>query len=118
MFLRASVLSLGLVLVDLPGEYSNCTLNKLVGRRVGLPGEISSDYGRACPGLRDLNSARRNVTERYLIDQCDEIFAVCRIERATTDQGLADVFKLSKQSRPLNVSIVCTRSEVQSYDFR
>ncbi|KAK4245737.1 nuclear GTPase SLIP-GC [Corynascus novoguineensis] len=80
VFLRASVLSRGLVLVDLPG-------------------------------LRDLNSARRNVTERYLIDKCDEIFAVCRIDRAATDQGVADVFKLSRQSRALNVSIVCTRSE-------
>ncbi|KAL2127275.1 hypothetical protein VTI74DRAFT_10996 [Chaetomium olivicolor] len=79
VFLKAHILSRGLILVDLPG-------------------------------LRDLNSARRNITERYLV-KCNEIFAVCNIIRATTDQGVMGVFELARRARLSNVGIVCTRSE-------
>ncbi|KAK0707804.1 hypothetical protein B0H67DRAFT_647946 [Lasiosphaeris hirsuta] len=63
------------------------------------------------PGLRDLNSARRNVTERYLLE-CNEIFAVCPIDRATDDAGVAAVFGLARKARLSNVGIVCTKSDV------
>lgn len=63
------------------------------------------------PGLRDLNSARRNITERYLLE-CDEIFAVCFIGRAITDAGVASVFELARQAKLSNVGIICTRSDV------
>nr|XP_036586662.1 Nuclear GTPase SLIP-GC 3 [Colletotrichum truncatum]KAF6797219.1 Nuclear GTPase SLIP-GC 3 [Colletotrichum truncatum] len=63
------------------------------------------------PGLRDLNSARRAITERYLIE-CDEIFAICNIGRATTDVGVASVFDLAKEAGLENVGIVCTKSDV------
>ncbi|KAK3937803.1 nuclear GTPase SLIP-GC [Diplogelasinospora grovesii] len=79
VFLKAHVLSKGLILVDLPG-------------------------------LHDLNAARRNITERYLL-KCDEIFAVCCIGRATTDAGVMGVFELARQARLSNVGIICTRSD-------
>ncbi|KAK1975437.1 hypothetical protein LZ30DRAFT_605612 [Colletotrichum cereale] len=62
------------------------------------------------PGLRDVNSARRKVTERYLI-YCDEILAICNIGRATTDAGVASVFDLAKKAGLSNVGIVCTKSD-------
>ncbi|PMD51050.1 uncharacterized protein K444DRAFT_543887 [Hyaloscypha bicolor E] len=62
------------------------------------------------PGLRDLNSARQNITERYLL-QCDKIFAVCYIGRATTDAGLMNVFELARQAMLSNVAIICTKSD-------
>ncbi|KAG9254532.1 uncharacterized protein F5Z01DRAFT_622392 [Emericellopsis atlantica] len=79
VFSNATILSTGLILVDLPG-------------------------------LRDLNAARRTITERYLV-QCDEIFAVCNIGRASTDEGVSNVFELARQARLSNVGVVCTRSE-------
>ncbi|KAK0617536.1 hypothetical protein B0T14DRAFT_435213 [Immersiella caudata] len=62
------------------------------------------------PGLRDLNAARRNITERYILE-CDEIFAVCFIGRAITDAGIASVFDLAKKANLSNVGIICTRSD-------
>ncbi|KAM0427908.1 hypothetical protein ACHAPT_007367 [Fusarium lateritium] len=62
------------------------------------------------PGLRDLNSARRKVTERYLL-KCNEIFAICNIGRAVTDEGVHQVFELARRARLSNVGIVCTRSD-------
>ncbi|KAH7029847.1 uncharacterized protein B0I36DRAFT_326419 [Microdochium trichocladiopsis] len=62
------------------------------------------------PGLRDLNTARRNVTERYL-RKVDEIFAVCPIGRATTDEGVMAVFDLAARAGLTSVSIICTRSD-------
>lgn len=62
-------------------------------------------------GLRDLNSARQQITERYLL-QCDEIFAICNIGRATTDVGVMGVFELARRARLSNVGIICTRSDV------
>ncbi|KAL1845937.1 hypothetical protein Daus18300_014397 [Diaporthe australafricana] len=79
VYLKAHILSKGLVLVDLPG-------------------------------LRDLNSARRNITERYLLE-CHEIFAVCSIGRATTDVAVKSVFDLALEARLRHVGIVCTRSD-------
>lgn len=61
-------------------------------------------------GLRDLNSARRIITERFLLE-CDEIFVVCNIGRAVTDAGVESVFELARQARLSNVGIVCTRSD-------
>ncbi|KAF4944710.1 hypothetical protein FGADI_12485 [Fusarium gaditjirri] len=62
------------------------------------------------PGLRDLNSARRIITERYLLE-CNEIFAICNIGRAATDEGVHQVFNLADRARLSNVGIVCTRSD-------
>ncbi|TGJ78173.1 hypothetical protein E0Z10_g10588 [Xylaria hypoxylon] len=62
------------------------------------------------PGLRDLNSARRNITERYLL-KCDEIFVVAAEGRATTDEGVQSVVELAKKARLSNVGIICTRSD-------
>ncbi|KAK3322792.1 hypothetical protein B0H66DRAFT_475296 [Apodospora peruviana] len=70
------------------------------------------------PGLRDLNSARQNITERYILE-CDEIFAVSNIGRAVTDVGVTAVFDLARQVRLSNVGIVCTRSEeIQAHEVR
>lgn len=62
-------------------------------------------------GLRDLNSARLKITERYLLC-CDEIFAVCNIGRATTDLGVKEVFELARRASLSKIGIVCTRSDV------
>ncbi|KAK4041410.1 hypothetical protein C8A01DRAFT_14819, partial [Parachaetomium inaequale] len=62
------------------------------------------------PGLRDLNTARRSITERYLLE-CDEIFTICPIGRAATDEGVMQVFDLARQAKLSNVSIICTRSD-------
>ncbi|RSL47210.1 hypothetical protein CEP54_013522 [Fusarium duplospermum] len=62
------------------------------------------------PGLRDLNSARAKITERYLLT-CNEIFAICNIGRAVTDEGVHQVFELARGARLSNVGIVCTRSD-------
>ncbi|KJZ74358.1 hypothetical protein HIM_06168 [Hirsutella minnesotensis 3608] len=64
------------------------------------------------PGLRDLNSTRRNVTERFL-RYCDEIFVTCNIDRATTDQGVRDVFDLARPACLSRVGIICTKSDVR-----
>ena len=63
------------------------------------------------PGLRDLNSTRQNITENY-IRQCDRVFAVARIGRATTDQGVRDVFKLAEDASLYNVGIIYTISDM------
>ena len=62
-------------------------------------------------GLRDINAARRNITERYILE-CDEIFAVCNIIRAITDQGVQAVIDLAVRASLSNVGIICTRSDV------
>ncbi|KAI0509571.1 hypothetical protein F5B22DRAFT_657953 [Xylaria bambusicola] len=62
------------------------------------------------PGLRDLNTARRNITERYLL-KCDEIFVVAAEGRATTDEGVKSVIELAKKAKLSDVSIICTRSD-------
>ncbi|KAK4220911.1 hypothetical protein QBC38DRAFT_493173 [Podospora fimiseda] len=67
------------------------------------------------PGLRDLNTARQKITERYLVE-CDEIFVVCQRSRATTDAGVKAVFQLAKQAGLTNVGIVCTKSDGENAD--
>jgi hypothetical protein len=70
------------------------------------------------PGLRDINSARRHITERY-IKECDEIFAVCKQDRATSNEGVKAVIELAKKANLSNVTvgIICTRSdEIQARD--
>lgn len=42
---------------------------------------------------------------------CDEIFAVCNIIRATTDEGVAAVIDLANKASLSNVGIICTRSD-------
>ncbi|KAH9883404.1 hypothetical protein F4778DRAFT_801988 [Xylariomycetidae sp. FL2044] len=63
------------------------------------------------PGLRDLNSARQNITERYLL-HCDEIFVIAKVARATSDAGVMAVFELTKHVKLFNVNIVCTNSDI------
>ncbi|KAH7324284.1 hypothetical protein B0I35DRAFT_348511 [Stachybotrys elegans] len=62
------------------------------------------------PGLRDVNSARRHITERYLI-KCDEVFAICNEGRAITDVGVVSVLDLAKKAQLSDVGIICTRSD-------
>lgn len=64
-------------------------------------------------GLHDANAARRNITERYLIN-CDEIFAICTEGRAITDAGVVSVLELAKKARLSNVGIICTKSDVST----
>ncbi|KAM3542055.1 hypothetical protein ARSEF1564_005011 [Beauveria bassiana] len=60
------------------------------------------------PGLRDINSARRNITELY-IRKCNEIFAVCPAARATDDETVQEIFRMAEHLE--NISIICTNSE-------
>ncbi|KAJ4310045.1 hypothetical protein N0V94_008631 [Neodidymelliopsis sp. IMI 364377] len=62
------------------------------------------------PGLRDLNSARRAITERY-VRQCHQILVVAKIDRAVTDQSIKEVFELASRVQLSRIDIVCTRSE-------
>lgn len=62
------------------------------------------------PGLRDLNSARANITESN-IRNCHEVFAVCNIGRATTDVGVKNAFKLAQDVDLKHIGIVCTKSD-------
>ena len=65
-------------------------------------------------GLGDLNAGRLRITENYLL-RCHEIFAVCAIGRATTDDGVANVLELAKRASLSNVGIICTKSDVSSF---
>ena len=94
--MRAHILSRGLILADLPGKQYDLRLKILILTNVGL---------------RDLNSARQNVTERY-VRQCHQIFAVARIGRATTDTGVKEVFELARRAALSNVGVICTQSDV------
>ncbi|ROW15158.1 hypothetical protein VPNG_03092 [Cytospora leucostoma] len=84
VYLKAHILSKGLVLVDLPG-------------------------------LRDLNSARRNITQQYVVN-CHEVFAICSIKRASTDVGVKTVFDLAQQARLERVGIICTNADDINYN--
>ncbi|OAL53048.1 hypothetical protein IQ07DRAFT_533701 [Pyrenochaeta sp. DS3sAY3a] len=61
------------------------------------------------PGLRDLNSARKAITERY-VRQCHQIFVVARIDRAVTDESIKQIFELARRVNLSKIDIVCTRS--------
>ena len=103
VYLKAYILSKGLILVDLPGEQdTQC--------RVFF---LSNPMLLIIPGLRDLNSARLKITERYLLN-CDEIFAICYIGRATTDAGVMGVFELARRANLSNIGIICTKSDVSA----
>jgi hypothetical protein len=65
------------------------------------------------PGLRDQNSARRAIAERY-VRQCHHVFVVAPIDRVVTDQSVREIFDLVRRASLSNIDIVCTRSE----DFR
>jgi hypothetical protein len=62
------------------------------------------------PGLRDLNSTRKAITERH-IRQCHQIFVVARIDRAVTDASIKEVFELAGRANLSKVDVICTRSE-------
>ncbi|KAH7406760.1 hypothetical protein DE146DRAFT_404176 [Phaeosphaeria sp. MPI-PUGE-AT-0046c] len=62
------------------------------------------------PGLRDLNSARQAITERY-IRQCHQILVVARIDRAVTDESIKYICELARRVELTKIDIVCTRSE-------
>jgi hypothetical protein len=79
LYLRAHILSKGLIIADLPG-------------------------------LGDLNLARQNITETY-VRQCHQIFAVLKMDRAITNEGLEAVFTLARRASLHNVGIVCTRAD-------
>ncbi|KAL1870774.1 hypothetical protein Daus18300_005094 [Diaporthe australafricana] len=69
------------------------------------------------PGLRDLNSARRNVTQRYLWGRnCHQIFAVCEIKRAETDPGVKTVLEIAPQAHLGRVGIICTNSDLINFN--
>jgi hypothetical protein len=79
VYLKASILSKGLIIADLPG-------------------------------LRDLNSARQAITERY-IRQCHQILVVAKIDRAITDESIKYICELARRVDLKKIDIVCTRSE-------
>jgi hypothetical protein len=79
VYLKAYILSKGLIIADLPG-------------------------------LRDLNSARQAITERY-VRECHQIFVVAKIDRAITDESIKQIFELARRVDLSKVDIVCTRSE-------
>ncbi|KAJ3532728.1 hypothetical protein NM208_g8311 [Fusarium decemcellulare] len=68
------------------------------------------------PGLRDLNSARKMITEQY-VKRCNEIFAICNIGRAVTDEGVYQMFELARQAHLSNVGIEIQADEAMK-DWR
>lgn len=62
------------------------------------------------PGLRDLNSARKAITERY-VRQCHQVLVVARIDRAITDKSIKEMFELARRANLSKIDVVCTRSE-------
>ncbi|KAF2688370.1 hypothetical protein K458DRAFT_414140 [Lentithecium fluviatile CBS 122367] len=79
VYLKAYILSKGLIITDLPG-------------------------------LRDLNSARKAITERY-VRKCHQIFVVARIDRAITDESIREIFELALRANLSKIDVICTRSE-------
>ncbi|KAI3337499.1 hypothetical protein HD806DRAFT_476847 [Xylariaceae sp. AK1471] len=67
------------------------------------------------PGLRDSNTARCYIAERYL-GKCDEIFVVCNIGRAATDVGVLGMVEMAKQAKLSNIGIICTKSDIIEFD--
>ncbi|KAJ4363421.1 hypothetical protein N0V83_009714 [Neocucurbitaria cava] len=79
VYLKAYILSKGLIIADLPG-------------------------------LRDLNSARKAITENY-IRHCHHIFVVAKIDRAITNESVKEIFELAQRANLSKIDIICTRSE-------
>lgn len=94
--------------MDLPGK---CYISLSRNLYPPLHHSAQSEIDTSPQGLRDLNAARRNITERYLLS-CDGIFVVCQIGRAVTDEGVMAVTELARQANLSNVSIICTKSDV------
>lgn len=70
------------------------------------------------PGLRDVNAIGCKNTERYILE-CQEILAVCTINRATSSRTMADIFYLAKQAELRNVNIVVTKTdELDAREFK
>ncbi|KAL5349513.1 hypothetical protein ACLOAV_005808 [Pseudogymnoascus australis] len=71
------------------------------------------------PGFHDVNSARVSIAETRLY-QCDNIFVVTEIGRASTNQSVCGLLarqlgaKFNSLRRSQGVAIVCTKSEVAS----
>jgi len=87
VYLKAYILSKGLIIADLPG-------------------------------LRDLNSSRKAITERY-VRQCHQIFVVAKIDRAITDESIKEIFELASRANLSKIDVVCTRSEdIQTREAR
>lgn len=69
-------------------------------------------------GFHDVNSARVNIAETRLY-QCDNIFVVTDISRASTNQGVRGLLvrqlgaKFNSLRRSQGVAIICTKSEVR-----
>ncbi|CAO2651427.1 Nn.00g039970.m01.CDS01 [Neocucurbitaria sp. VM-36] len=79
VYLKAHILSKGLIIADLPG-------------------------------LRDLNSARKAITERY-VRKCHHIFVVAKIDRAITNESIKEIFELADRANLSKIDVICTRSE-------
>ncbi|KAH8732134.1 hypothetical protein GQ44DRAFT_767167 [Phaeosphaeriaceae sp. PMI808] len=62
------------------------------------------------PGLRDLNSARKAITERY-VRECHQILVVAKIDRAVTDESIKEIFELAGRANLSKIDVICTRSE-------
>ncbi|KAI1198494.1 hypothetical protein F5X97DRAFT_148310 [Nemania serpens] len=62
------------------------------------------------PGFHDVNYARQNIAERYIL-QCDEIVVVCNTVRAATNLSVERFFDLAQQTNKSNIGIICTRSD-------
>ncbi|KAK2766946.1 hypothetical protein FQN54_006261 [Arachnomyces sp. PD_36] len=87
VYVKAHILSKGLILADLPG-------------------------------LRDLNSARKSVTEHY-VRQCHQILVIARIDRITTDESVKEIFSLATRANLSQIDVVCTRAgEIQASEAR
>jgi hypothetical protein len=80
VYLKAYILSKGLIIADLPG-------------------------------LRDLNSARKAITERF-VRRCDHVFVVANIDRATTNESIEKIFEMAQSLHLARVDVICTKSEV------
>lgn len=69
-------------------------------------------------GFHDVNSARVNIAETRLY-QCDNIFVVTDINRASTNRGVRGLLvrqlgaTFNSLRRSQGVAIVCTKSEVR-----
>jgi hypothetical protein len=109
---NAHVLSKGLVFADLPGRSFTLTNFLLFITTNSL---IHCSILTSLAGLRDTNTARRNITERYIL-ACDEVFAIADIGRAASNEGVKDVIKLAQRAEVSNIGIICTKADVCHID--
>lgn len=124
MYLSSQVLKTGVVLADLPGKL-NLTREPMIMTISSLISLASVETSiESILGLQDTNLARVRATQDYLM-QCDNVFIVAKIARAITNNSVKSsmYWALSRHApleweesagKNLNVSLVCTRSEVCS----